>query len=64
MLNGQYYYFECMNADVEGIYPAIKFKDDAEAIRIAADYEATVYKKEYKDGELMNSNIIYDPSEF
>ena len=61
-LHGAYYYFDCMNAFVnDGLFPAAEFKDDAEAIRYAADYEATLIKYEYRDGERISSTVIYQP---
>ena len=61
-LHGTYYYFDCMNAFVnDGLFPAREFKDDAEAIRYAADYEATLIKYEYKEGERISSAVIYQP---
>ena len=58
-LHGAYYYFDCMNAFVnDGLFPAAEFKDDAEAIRYAADYEATLIKYEYREGERISSRAI------
>ena len=59
--NGAYYFIDCMNAFVTGLYPERDFKTDAAAIRTAADYEATLYKHEYKNGELVKSTILYKP---
>ena len=61
-LNGSYYYFECMTAFVnDGLFPTVQFKDDAEAIKMAADYEATLIKYEYRDGRRISGEIIYQP---
>ena len=61
-LTGTYYYFDCMNAFVnDGLFNAAEFNGDGDAIRSAADYEATLYKYEYKDGEIIDSAIIYEP---
>lgn len=60
-LNGMYYYFDCMNAFVNGYFKISEFKDEQEAIKTALDYEATLYKEEYRDGELINNAVIYDP---
>ena len=61
-LNGIYYYMDCMNAFVnDGLFPASEFKDDADAIRTAADYEATLYKYEYQDGQQINCQALYEP---
>ena len=60
--DGFYYFMDCMNAFVnDGLFPAADFKDDAEAIRTAANYEATLYKYEYRNGEQVSSKILYDP---
>lgn len=67
--NGIYYFFDCLglifNGDHTGlpdnVAPAATFKDDNDAIRHAADYEATLYKYEYKDDELINSVTLYEP---
>lgn len=59
---GTYYFMECMNAFVnDGLFPADQFQTDAEAIRTAADYEATLYKQEWRDGERISSHCIYSP---
>lgn len=61
-LNGRYYFMDCMNAFVNGgLFPAADFKDDADAISAAANYEATLYKIEYKNGERISSRILYEP---
>ena len=61
-LNGSYYYFDCMNAFVnDGLFNAAEFEGDAEAIRHAANYEATLYKYEYNNGDMISSAIIYEP---
>ena len=61
-LNGLFYHFDCMNAFVnDGLFPAKEFKDDEEAAQYAADYEATLHKYEYKNGELISSLTIYEP---
>lgn len=65
---GKHYYYlglshttKRLNAFVNGGYfKASKFKDEQEAIQTAANYEATLYKYEYKDGERINSALIYD----
>jgi len=61
-LNGIYYYFECMNAFVnDGLFMAAEFDGEEDAIKHAADYEATLYKYEFKDGERISSEIVYEP---
>lgn len=62
VLHGEYYYMDCLNAFVnDGLFPAGEFSDDADAIRTAADYEATLYKYVYQDGEKISSRILYEP---
>ena len=61
-LNGIYYYMDCMNAFVnDGLFPASEFADDADAIRTAANYEATLHKYEYKDGIRTADAVLYEP---
>lgn len=61
-LNGQYYFLDCMNAFAnDGLFPAGEFKDDLEAIRTAANYEATLYKYTFKDGEEIEEKVLYEP---
>ena len=62
MPDGFYYFMDCMNAFVNnGLFPAAEFKDDADAIQTAANYEATLYKYELKDGERISSAVLYQP---
>lgn len=62
VLHGTYYYFDCLNAFVnDGLFKESEFADDAEAISTGANYEATVYKYEYKHGERVSSKVLYDP---
>ena len=60
--DGEYYYMACLNALVnDGLFPAAEFKNDSDAIQTAANYEATLYKYEYKDGQRISSKILYEP---
>ena len=60
--DGSYYFMDCMNAFVnDGLFPAAEFKDDADAIQTAANYEATLYKYEYRHGERISSAVLYEP---
>lgn len=62
VLHGTYYYFDCLNAFVnDGLFQESEFADDAEAINTGANYEATVYKYEYRHGERVSSKVLYDP---
>lgn len=68
-LNGCYYFFDCLgllfNGDHTGLpdnfIPASAFKDDKEAISTAANYEATLYKYEYKHGDRVSTATLYEP---
>lgn len=64
LLNGPYYHFESMDADITGFYPVSQFTGDRQAILKAAEYEATLYRKELKEGKVIASTVLYDPSEF
>ena len=60
--DGDYYYFDCMNADInDQLYSVNYFTGDAEAIRSAANYEATLYRHTYKDGQRVKSETLYEP---
>lgn len=64
VLHGIYYYMDCMNAFVNGgLFPEKEFTDEQEAINTAANYEATLYKYEFRHGEKISSRVIYDPWE-
>lgn len=63
MRNGIYYKIECMNATASGIYKASEFSGDEEAIKTASDYEGTLTKEEYRNGERIGSVLLYDPRE-
>ena len=61
-LSGVYYSMDCMNAFVnDGVFSAAEFESEAEAIQTAANYEATLYRHEYRDGVRISSAVIYDP---
>lgn len=61
-LHGLYYFFDCMNAFANGgLFRAVEFADDEEAIQYAANYEATLYKYEYRNGERVDTAILYEP---
>ena len=64
-LDGAYYYMDCMNAFInDGLFPVSEFESDAEAIQKAADYEATLYRDEYRDGVRISSTVLYQPRFF
>lgn len=68
-LNGAYYFFDCLgllfNGDKTGLpdnfIPVRAFKDDSEAVATAANYEAVLYKYEYKHDERISSATLYEP---
>lgn len=61
-LNGTFYYFDCMSTPPGGkLYDVAAFDGDNDAIKTAANYEATLYKYEYKNDEITNSITLYDP---
>lgn len=60
--DGYYYYFDCMNAFInDGLYRADTFEGDQDAIDKAADYEATLYKYEFRNGEKVSTTVLYEP---
>lgn len=60
-LNGKYYCFYCMDADLDGLHPAEEFNSQREAVRLAADHEADLYLQEYRNGIQTDSKQLYDP---
>lgn len=61
-INGEFYYFDCLNAFInEGYFPVSDFKDEKEAIEYAINYEAELYKLTIKDNAIVSSKKIYDP---
>lgn len=58
-----YYRFDCMNRFVAGLYKAEEFSSEEEAIAKASDYEATLVKYIYSNGECIASSLLYDPKE-
>ncbi len=52
-----------MNALASGLYKASDFTGDEEAIETASNYEATLTKEEYRNGERLSSKLLYDPRE-
>ena len=61
-LEGTYYYFDGLEDIGNGnMKPAVYYENDREAIRQAADIEATLYKCEYKNGDQVTSQVIYEP---
>ena len=52
-----------MNSYVAGLYKAEEFSSEEEAIAKASDYEATLVKYIYSNGECIASSLLYDPKE-
>lgn len=70
-LTGVFYYFDCLDGDIgdklltapevsQIIYGRPADLTEAELISLAADYEATLYRQEYKDDELTGEKVLYD----
>ena len=59
--DGIYYFMDCMDFVNDGLFPQSEFNDDADAIQTAANYEATLYKYEYRNGAQINSTVLYQP---
>ena len=68
---GTFYYFDCMDGNLgeKQLTPAeiseIETGSRADLaerdiIRIAANYEATLYRQEYDNGELIKESVLYD----
>ena len=65
LLTGKYDYFDCMNAFVSNrFFEITAFENEADAIKTAANYEATLILYTLENGETIDRKIIYDPSEF
>lgn len=62
-LNVTYYQFDCKNSYVAGLYKAEEFSSEEEAIGKASDYEATLIKHIYENGERVASTLLYEPRE-
>lgn len=61
-LHGTYYYFDGLEDIGDGnTKPAADYTSEADAIRQAADLEATLYKCEYRNGQEVTSCILYEP---
>ena len=53
-----------MNAFVTDRYFEVSaFKNDADAISTAENYEATLYRLTYKHGERVKTVVLYEPGE-
>ena len=63
-LHGSYYFFDCMNAFITDRYFALSaFTDEAEAIKTAANYEATLYKVTFDErGNRTSRETLYEPA--
>ena len=62
-LAGVYYFFDGLE-DIgdDNLKPAEIYDGEAEAIRQAADIEATLYRQEYTDGILTAEAVLYEPA--
>ena len=62
LLDGDYYFFDCMNAFITDRYFEVSaFDGDPDAIKTAANYEATLTRLTFSQGELTGSKTLYDP---
>lgn len=68
-LNGEYYLFDCLGIVYDSrttglpsnLTPVNTYKDDKEAKRDAMNYEASLYKNTYVNGELIDNKMLYEP---
>lgn len=71
-LNGTYYLFDCLDGVIgdrlltlQELRQAMTWENvtytEKDAKRIAMDYEATLYRYKYIDGEVKESKTLYDP---
>lgn len=59
--NGKYYIFDCMNGYLNSrMFEEAEF-EKKRAIMIAADHEAVLILAEFRDGERINSEVLYCP---
>lgn len=63
-MHGDFYFFDCMNAFITDRYFEVSaFKNDADAISTAENYEATLYRLTYERGERVKTVVLYEPGE-
>lgn len=63
------YIFDCLNADVSDRYftkEQLPNESESEAIELAANYEATLYRLTVDDktGDIKKTEILYQPAFF
>lgn len=58
-MNGTYYYFDCLNAVLNKFFKSSDFESENEAIGVAANYEADLYRCTFENGELISKESIY-----
>lgn len=61
MADGVYYVIACGNSQAAGLYPLTAFSGPAEAIQTAANYEGTLYKVTYQNGQQTGAELLYSP---
>lgn len=63
LLKVEYFYtFDCMNAVLaDRFFAETAFEGDSDAIKTAANYEATLYKHRFENGERTDTVKLYDP---
>ncbi len=61
-LHGVYYSFDCMNAFLsDRFFEVTAFENEKDAVKTAANYEATLYKHTFNHGEQVDTVKLYDP---
>lgn len=71
MQDGIFYLFDCMDGEIGGqLFTAEQLRElmtgkrepytERELKQIAANYEATLYRYEYKNGEPTSEAVLYD----
>ena len=70
MPDGIYYFFDSFGIIYskhqtgllyDNLIQTSAFDDDKAAIHEAVNYESSLYKYEYKDGEISNEECLYEP---
>ncbi len=60
--DGTYYFFDTLNAlPNDGLVKADKYTGDRKARSFAIDCEATLFKRVYRHGEIVEESLLYEP---
>lgn len=57
--NGDYYYFDCLDGDLPST-PVTLEVDERYLVKLAANYEADLWRLTYKDNEVIDRKRIYN----